>query len=62
VALFKIAFPFPVPENSRADGESQEDYLQRVTRTTPYCRFSANLKREFLSYIGLWDVHVSDNE
>ena len=60
--LYKIAFPSPIPENSRLDGESQQDYLKRVTRTAPYSRFSADLKRQFLSYIGLWDVYVGDSE
>jgi hypothetical protein len=50
VCLYKITFPSPVPENSRADGESREDYLKRVTRNAPYSRFSAGLRWQFLSY------------
>jgi hypothetical protein len=60
--LYKITFPSPIPENSRADGESQEDYFKRITRTAPYSRFSADLKRQFLCHIGLWDVYVSDSD
>lgn len=51
VCLYKITFPSPVPENSRADGESREDYLKRVTRNAPYSRFYAGLRWQFLSYI-----------
>jgi hypothetical protein len=61
MCLYKIAFPSPVPKDPKHDGESQEDHFKRITRTAPYSRFSTDLKRQFLSYIGLSDLYVEDS-